>query len=52
MDEFEAPKAEIVYRKKQRDENVHMYITVLVKNGFGVIEGLYIDGVHIREYVK
>ncbi len=52
MEEFEAPHAEKTYREKQRDENVHMYITVRVKNGFGVIEGLYIDGVHIREYVK
>ena len=52
MDEFEAPQAEKVYREKQANEHTHMYIKVRVKNGFGVIEGLYIDGIHIREYVK
>jgi len=52
MEEFEAPRAEKAYREKQKDKNIHMYITVRVKNGFGVIEGLYIDGVHIREYMK
>jgi len=50
MEEFEAPRAEKVYREKRKDTHVNMYITVRVKNGFGVIEGLYIDGAHIREY--
>lgn len=52
MDEFEAPKAEAAYRTSGRKEGFETYITVRVHSGNGVIEGLYIDDKHIREYVK
>ena len=52
MDEFEAPRAEEAYRAGSRNEDSETYITVRVKSGYGVIEGLYIDDKHIREYIK
>jgi len=52
MDEFEAPKAEAAYRASSRKKDSETYITVRVRSGNGVIEGLYIDEKHIREYVK
>jgi len=51
MDEFEAPRAEEAYRKSSRRGDSETYITVRVKSGSGVIEGLYIDNKHIREYI-
>lgn len=52
MDEFEAPRAEEAYRESNRSGDSETYITVRVKSGSGVIEGLYIDNKHIREYIK
>ncbi len=52
MDEFEAPRAEEAHRKSSSKEDSETYITVRVKSGQGVIEGLYIDDKHIREYLR
>jgi hypothetical protein len=52
MDEFEAPRAEEAYRSSSSKEDSETYITVRVKSGYGVIEGLYIDDKHIREYIR
>ena len=52
MDEFEAPKAEAAYRAGSRKKDSETYITVRIQSGNGVVEGLYIDKKHIREYIK
>jgi hypothetical protein len=52
MDEFEAPRAEASYRAGSGKEDSETYITVRIKSGYGVIEGLYIDNRHIREYIN
>ena len=52
MDEFEAPKAEAAYRASSRKKDSETYITVRIRSGNGVVEGLYIDKKHIREYIK
>ncbi len=48
MDEKLAPKAETTYRAERRDA----YVVLKVKNGKGVIEGLYINDERIEDYVK
>ena len=48
MEEKLAPEAERIYNSGNKDA----YIKVRVKNGVGVIEGLYIEDMRIEEYVK
>ncbi len=50
VEEFLAPKIEDIVRKYAREGKV--YITVRVKRGEGVIEGLYISGKPILEFLK
>lgn len=52
MEEKIAPAAERAYRKHSRADKVDAYVTVRVKNGYGVIEELYIAGKPIREYLR
>jgi uncharacterized membrane-anchored protein len=53
MAEAAAPVAEQRYRETvRRDDDVDTWITVRVRNGIGVIEGLFIDGVRIEELLK
>ncbi|MDD2751640.1 MAG: GDYXXLXY domain-containing protein [Candidatus Omnitrophica bacterium] len=52
MQEEAAPSAEKVYQQRARDRKEDTYITVRVKDGFGVIEGLYIGTQRIEDYIK
>lgn len=50
MGEAAAPAAEQRYRETvRRDDDIETWITVRVRIGIGVIEGLFIDGVRIEE---
>jgi len=48
MKEKAAPEAEAAYNRQNGDA----YVTLRVKNGDGVISGLYIDGVRIEDYIS
>lgn len=52
MNEHDAPKAEMAYRKNSSRENRNAYVAVRVLNGASVIEKLYIDGIPVEEYIK
>lgn len=52
MEEKAAPKAERLYWTSSQKRKNDTYITVRIKDGFAVIEGLYIDGQRIEEAVK
>jgi uncharacterized membrane-anchored protein len=53
MAESAAPAAEQRYRETaRRDDDIETWITVRVRNGIGVIEGLFIDGVRIEDVVR
>ena len=53
MAEASAPAAEQRYREAlRRDDDVDAWITVRVRSGVGVIEGLFIDGVPIEDAVR
>ncbi len=51
MEESLAPAAEKAYREHSRVNNRTAYITARVRDGNGVIENLWIDGVPIRDFV-
>lgn len=51
--EAAAPAAEQRYREaSRRDDDIDAWITVRVRNGVGVIEGLFISGVPIEDVVR
>lgn len=51
--EASAPAAEQRYREAaRRDAGSQTWITVRVRNGIGVIEGLFIDGVRIEDALR
>jgi uncharacterized membrane-anchored protein len=53
MSESAAPAAEERYREaSRRNDETRAWITVRVRNGRGVVEGLYIDGVPIEDAVR
>ncbi|MEW6173934.1 MAG: GDYXXLXY domain-containing protein, partial [Bacillota bacterium] len=53
MEEKAAPAAESAYRRySMNPERSNAYITVRVKEGFAVLEELYIDGKPIRDFVR
>ena len=49
-----APEAERIYwdASRRNDEELTAHVTIKVKNGKGVISGLYIDGARIENYVR
>jgi uncharacterized membrane-anchored protein len=47
MQETAAPKAEAAYNQERRDA----YVTLRIKNGVGVVSGLYIDDIRIEDYI-
>jgi uncharacterized membrane-anchored protein len=51
MEESLAPAAEKAYREHTRASERKAYITARIRDGSGVIENLWIDGVPIREFV-
>jgi uncharacterized membrane-anchored protein len=52
MEEKSAPAAERVYREYSRRDKQDAYVLVRVKDGFAVIEALYVGGKRIEEAVK
>ncbi len=52
MEEKAAPEAERIYREHGRANKVDAYVIVKVKNGFAILEGLYIAGERIEEFIK
>ncbi|MFA4889036.1 MAG: GDYXXLXY domain-containing protein [Candidatus Omnitrophota bacterium] len=52
MEENIAPAAERVYREHLRTDKQDAYVLVRVKDGFAVIEGLFVGGVPIEEAAR
>lgn len=52
MEEKSAPAAEIIYRQHNTRKKQDAYVLVRIKDGFVVIEGLYVGGKRIEEVVK
>ncbi len=52
MEEKSAPAAERAYREYSRGDKQDAYVLVRIKDGFAVIEGLYVGGQRIEEMVK
>ena len=47
-----APQAEQAYREHSRMGNRDAYVTVVIKDGFGVISNLYLSGQPILEFLR
>ena len=52
MEEKAAPQAEQIYRKHSGRDKQDAYVVVKIKDGFTVIEGLYVGGQRIEEVLK
>jgi uncharacterized membrane-anchored protein len=52
MEEKAAPEAEKIYRQHSRQDKQDAYVLVRVKDGFAVIEALYVGGRRIEDAVK
>lgn len=52
MEEKAAPRAEQIYRKHSGRDKQDAYVIVKIKDGFAVIEGLYVGGQRIEEILK
>ena len=52
MEEKAAPRAEQIYREHSRRDKQDTYVVVRIKDGFAVIEGLYVGGQRIEEVLK
>lgn len=52
MEEKAAPTAERVYREYSRRDKQDAYVLVRIKDGFAVIESLYIGGKRIEDVVR
>jgi len=52
MEEKAAPRAEQAYREHSRRDKQDAYVIVRVKDGFAVIEGLYVGDQKIEDVVK
>jgi uncharacterized membrane-anchored protein len=52
MEEKAAPAAEAAYRQHSQQGKLDAYIVVRVKDGFAVIESLYVGGQRIEDAVK
>ena len=52
MEETAAPRAERLYREHNRQGKQDAYVVVRVKNGFPVIESLYVGGEKIEDALK
>ena len=52
MEEKAAPRAEQVYRKHSGRDKNDAYVIVRIKDGFAVVEGLYVGGQRIEEVLK
>lgn len=52
MEEAAAPAAERIYREHTDRSRQEAYVTVRIKDGFAVIDGLYVAGKRIEEMLK
>lgn len=52
MEETAAPRAEQVYREHIRREKRDAYATAKVKDGFAVVDGLYIGEQRIEDVIR
>ena len=52
LEEAIAPAAEQAYEDRSRDDKKDAYVTVRIKNGYGVLEGLFIGGKPIVEFLR
>jgi uncharacterized membrane-anchored protein len=52
MEEEIAPAAEKAYRTSNSEDEKDAYVTVRIKNGYGVLEGLFIGGKPIKEFLR
>ena len=52
MEEKAAPRAEELYRQHSAQDKKDAYVTVRIKDGFPVVEGLYVGGQKIEDMVK
>ena len=52
MEESAAPKAEQAYREHSRGKEHDAYVTIRVRDGFAVLENLYVAGKPIAEVVR
>lgn len=52
MEEKAAPQAEKIYQYHSRQDKQDAYVIVKIKDGFAVIESLYVGGQRIEEFVK
>jgi hypothetical protein len=52
MEESAAPLAEKVYREHSRRGKEDAYVTVKIKDGFVVVDGLYVGGKKIEALIK
>ena len=52
MAEKSAPLAEKIYQRHVQRDNKDAYVMVRIKNGFAVIENLYVGGQRIEDAVK
>jgi uncharacterized membrane-anchored protein len=49
MQEHLAPRAERIVRERVRESGANAFITVRVRDGHGVVEGLFVDGTPVEE---
>lgn len=52
MEEKSAPRAEQIYRQHSQRDKQDAYITVRIKDGFPVIENLFVGGQRIEDAIK
>ena len=52
MNEKRAPEAERAYWESNRATNRNTYALVKVLDGMAVTEGLFIDGIHVQDYLQ
>ena len=52
LEEEIAPAAEQAYRTRNREDKEDAYVTVRIKNGYGVLKGLFIGGKPIKEFLR
>jgi GDYXXLXY protein len=52
MQESKAPQAEVAARVPRRSPQSHTWVTLRVRDGIGAVEGLWIDGAPVEEYLR
>ncbi|MEA3187505.1 MAG: hypothetical protein QOD99_1335 [Chthoniobacter sp.] len=52
LEEKTAPEAERAYREASRRDHENAWVTVRVRNGYGALEELWIDGKPVRDFLR